>query len=76
MVVYLPLVSSPSSQTEVSEQLLAVSHQTYMCTQRRIKGESRRGETKKGRGEEEKGRRKGKRRGEVKQRFSPYHVSY
>ena len=52
MVVYLPLVSSPSSQTEVSEQLLAVSHQTYMCTHRRIKGESRRVETgKKGRGE-------------------------
>ena len=74
MVVYLPLVSSPSSQTEVSEQLLAVSHQTYMYTHRRIKGESRRGETgKKGRGEEERGRRKGrrrkgKRRGEVKKK--------
>ena len=79
MVVYLPLVSSPSSQTEVSEQLLAVSHQTYMYTHRRIQGESRRGETgkkgrgKKRRGEEERGRRKGrrrkgKRRGEVKKK--------
>ena len=66
MVVYLRLVSSPSSQTEVSERLLAVSYQTY--THRRIKGESKRGETgKKGRGEEERGRRKGRRRGEVKQ---------
>ena len=59
MVVYLRLVSSPSSQTEVSEWLLAVSHQTY--THRRIKGESKRGEEGRREGRRGEGRRGGER---------------
>ena len=78
MVVYLPLVSSPSSQTEVSEQLLAVSHQTYMYTHRRIKGESRR-EGRRGRrgwGRRREGGGKGRGGEKWRERFSPYHASY
>ena len=69
-VVYLPLVSFPSSQTEVSEQLLAGSHQTYTHQE---KGEGRRGKGEKGKGGEGEddgvgeGRRREEGRGEVRQ---------
>lgn len=64
-VVYLPLVSFPSSQTEVSEQLLAGSHQTYTHQE---KGEEEKG--KGGEGEDDgvgEGRRREEGRGEVRQ---------